>query len=159
MCENTSLGINILLAWKKQPTFGDAATGFPGKWRLRNEPRNSILMMRHYLHYLVLLIGPALWEIGFNQSEALPRSGKWRVTSMEFLRSFLKHHLVGKPVAASTNVGCFLRLNLYHPHSSSILHVHVLTFQLSLCLRPILLLLCEQLPVVMKTKQKYNKYI
>ena len=33
---------------RKQPTFGDATTGFPAKWRLRNEHRNSILMMHHY---------------------------------------------------------------------------------------------------------------
>ena len=40
------------LAWvlslRKQPTFGKATTGFPAKWRLRNERRNSILMTRHY---------------------------------------------------------------------------------------------------------------
>ena len=33
---------------RKQPTFGDVSTGFPGKWRLRNERRNSILMTPHY---------------------------------------------------------------------------------------------------------------
>ena len=33
---------------RKQPTFGVATTGFPTKWRLRNERRNSILMTRHY---------------------------------------------------------------------------------------------------------------
>ena len=33
---------------RKQPTFGDATTGFPAKGRLRNERRNSILMTRHY---------------------------------------------------------------------------------------------------------------
>ena len=33
---------------RKQPTFGDATIGFPAKWRLRNERRNSILMTRHY---------------------------------------------------------------------------------------------------------------
>ena len=33
---------------KKQPTFSDATTGFPAKWRLRNEPRNSVLMTSHY---------------------------------------------------------------------------------------------------------------
>ena len=32
----------------KQPTFGDANTGFPAKWRLRNEHRNSILITHHY---------------------------------------------------------------------------------------------------------------
>ena len=34
---------------RKQPTFGDATTGFHTKWRLRNERRSSILMTRHYL--------------------------------------------------------------------------------------------------------------
>ena len=37
-----------LCSLRKQPTFGDATTGFPAKWRLRNEGRNSILMTRHY---------------------------------------------------------------------------------------------------------------
>ena len=39
------LWINSL---RKLPTFGDATTGFPTKWRLRNERRNSILMTRHF---------------------------------------------------------------------------------------------------------------
>ena len=33
---------------------------------------------------------------------------KWCVISMEFLRSSLRRHLVGKPVIASPNVSCFL---------------------------------------------------
>ena len=33
---------------RKQPTFNDGNTGFPAKWHLRNERRNSILMARHY---------------------------------------------------------------------------------------------------------------
>ena len=33
---------------RKQLTFGNANTGFPAKWGLRNECRNSILMTRHY---------------------------------------------------------------------------------------------------------------
>ena len=31
---------------------------------------------------------------------------------MEFLRSFHDRHLAGKPVVASPNVGCFLRLKV-----------------------------------------------
>ena len=62
--------------------------------------------------WVVLLIGRAAWEIWSNQSEELPRSGWWRVISMELLRSFLRRHLAGKPVVASPNVGCFLRLPL-----------------------------------------------
>ena len=32
----------------KLPTFRDATAGFPAKRRLRNDLRNSILMMCHY---------------------------------------------------------------------------------------------------------------
>ena len=39
--------IYLIHSLRKQSTFGDATTGFPAKWRLRNEP-NSILMTRHY---------------------------------------------------------------------------------------------------------------
>ena len=39
---------NSFTSLRKQPTFGDATTDFPAKWRLRNERRNSILMTRHY---------------------------------------------------------------------------------------------------------------
>ena len=42
------LCILVMLRPRKQPTFGDATTGFPAKWRLRNEHRNSTLMTRHY---------------------------------------------------------------------------------------------------------------
>ena len=38
----------IFFSLRKQPTFGDATTGFPAKWRLRNWRRNSILMTLHY---------------------------------------------------------------------------------------------------------------
>ena len=95
---------------RKQPTFGDATTCFPTKWRLRKEPRNSILMTRHYPDLVALLIGWIKFPTRHDQSEAQPKSGKWRVISMEFLRSFLRRHLAGKPVVASPNVGCFLRL-------------------------------------------------
>ena len=33
---------------RKQPTFGDATSSFPAKWRVRNERRNSIPMTRLY---------------------------------------------------------------------------------------------------------------
>ena len=151
----------------KQPTFGDATTGFPAKWRLRNERRNSVLIssgsrrgaqggqpplfsdqtevrraekffwrpllpclrvwmtaLPSYLKvwirhcwwrfttqiWVVPLIGWIKFPTRHDQSEALPRSGWWRVISMEFLRSFLRRHFAGKPVVASKSVGCFLRL-------------------------------------------------
>ena len=58
----------------------------------------------------MLLIGRAVWEICFSQSEALPRSVYWCTISMEFLRLFLRHHFAGKSVVEWWNVGCFLRL-------------------------------------------------
>ena len=42
--------------------------------------------------------------------EEAARSWKWRVISMEFLRSFLRRDFEVKRVVASPNVGCFLRL-------------------------------------------------
>ena len=38
----------LRVSLRKRLTFGDATTGFPAKWLLRNERRNSILMTRHY---------------------------------------------------------------------------------------------------------------
>ena len=43
-----------------------------------------------------LLIGFLAREICYNQEEALPRSGWWRITSMEFLRSYLRGHFAEK---------------------------------------------------------------
>ena len=40
--------IKVPYSLRKQPTFYDATTGSPAKWRLRNERRNPILMTRHY---------------------------------------------------------------------------------------------------------------
>ena len=40
--------IIICSSLRKQPTFGDATTDFPAKWRLSYERRNSILMTRRY---------------------------------------------------------------------------------------------------------------
>ena len=37
---------------RTQPPFRNATTGFPAKWRLRKERRNSILMTRHYPDHL-----------------------------------------------------------------------------------------------------------
>ena len=68
-----------------------ATTGFPAKWRLRNDCRNSKLMKRYHPD---MGSGAPDWSyrqrICFNQSEAPPRSGEWHVISMEFLQSFLR---------------------------------------------------------------------
>jgi len=54
----------------------------------------------------------------FPPKMSLPRSDKCHVTSqcvisMECLRSFLRHHFMGKPVVASWNVNSFLRLHFH----------------------------------------------
>ena len=58
----------------------------------RNERENSILMTWHFQD-----LGCASdWlKISFDQSEALPRSGKRRVNSMEIPRFFLRRHFAG----------------------------------------------------------------
>ena len=84
--------------------------GFPAKWRLWNERRNSILMTCHYSD-----LGSAsdwMTQIS-NQSEALSNFKQWHVISMEFLRSFVGHHFARKPPTAPRNVGCFLKLRLF----------------------------------------------
>ena len=68
--------------------LADATTGFCR----RNLRKNSIMITRHFQD-----LGCACdWlKISFDQSEALPRSGKWRVNSMEFLCLFLRRHFAG----------------------------------------------------------------
>ena len=72
------------------------------------------LMKRHYQDLGSASGLRAAWEISFNQSEALTRYG-----NMEFLRSFLRRHLAGKPVVASPNVSCFLRLGFVQYFSNA----------------------------------------
>ena len=76
---------------RKQPTFCDATTCFPAKWRLRNERRNSILMMCHY---------PDLSNDKFsaNQKHLTQIWVAMCHYRMEFLHLFLRHHFAGKPV-------------------------------------------------------------
>ena len=86
---------------RKQATFRDTTAGFPAKWHLRNKHGNSMLMWWRLTTQIqvLLLIGWSKFPTRYDQSEAL-----------SFLRSFLRRHFVGKPVVASANVGCFLRL-------------------------------------------------
>ena len=46
--QNLFQPVSIKNSLRKQPRFGDATTGFPAKWRLRNQRSNSILMTHHY---------------------------------------------------------------------------------------------------------------
>ena len=84
--------ITAMQILRKQPTFGEVTTGFPAKWLLRKGRRNSILMTRHSRD-----LGSASdWLNQISHAAGPIRSTKWRVISMEFLRSFLRRHLAGK---------------------------------------------------------------
>ena len=65
----------LFISLRKQPTFRDAKTGFPAKWRLENERRKSILMMCHFTTqvWVVLLLGRAARETCFHQSKVVFR--------------------------------------------------------------------------------------
>ena len=110
-CKTFKFHLHLLGKWKQMiislANISWHHHGFPAKWRLSSDCSNSILMARHYPD----LESASAWssgeKIGFNQSVALPRYGWCHVISMEFLRSFLRCHFAGKPVAASRNVGCF----------------------------------------------------
>ena len=95
---------------RKQPTFGDATTGFPAKWRLRNEGRNSLLMTRHYPD-----LGSAsdwLNQISHAARPIRSTTQIWVVNRHQYGISALvsQTSFGGKLVVASANVGCFLRL-------------------------------------------------
>ena len=91
---------------RKQPTLRDVTTGFPGKWRLRDDRRNSLLMTRHKDFWLVLPRGKFACT---NQKH----HQIWVVTRHQYGISALRRLLAGKPALASRNVECFLRLLLY----------------------------------------------
>ena len=85
---------------RKQLTFGDATAVFPAKWRLRNVRR-----IPFWRHVITQAMGSASdWlKICFYQLETLSRH---QYRSMDFLRSFLRCQLAGKPVVTWRNVGC-----------------------------------------------------
>ena len=59
----------------EQPTFHDATTGSSAKWRLRNECRNSILMMRQYPQ-----LGTdtsSVWNFCTHFSDAISQGNQW----------------------------------------------------------------------------------
>ena len=63
----------------KQQTFRDPPTGFPTKWHLRNEHRNTILTIRHYPD----LDSASDWmKQIFNQSKVLTQI--WEVTCHQY---------------------------------------------------------------------------
>ena len=104
--------ITVLLSLRTQSTFGDATTGFPAKWSLRNERRHSILMTRHYpdlgsaSDWLNQIFHAARTIRSTTQITVGDASSLWNF----YARFSIRLHLAEKPVVASPNDGCFLRL-------------------------------------------------
>ena len=103
----------LLVAWESSRHF----TGVSAKWRPRKDSRSSVLMTYHYPD-----LGSASDWLKQNSLAARPiRSTTmiwyWLVISMEFQRSFLRHHFTGirwwhrKMSAVSS--GCFDDQNFY----------------------------------------------
>ena len=95
---------------RKQTKFRDATTGFPAKWLLRNERRNSILMTRHTPD-----MGSASdwsWRLGNLIQPIRSTTQIWVVTRHQDGISALvsQTSFGGEPALASSNVGRFLRL-------------------------------------------------
>ena len=92
-------------------TFGDATTGFPDKWSVRNEGSNFILMTRHYLD-----LGSASDWLNQISHAARPIRKTTHisvVTRYQYgISVFLRRDFAGKPVTESRNVGCSLKLLL-----------------------------------------------
>ena len=111
----SSLYNGVILIWcslRKQPTFCAVSTGFPEKWRLRNERRNSILMTRHYPD--LGRVSDRSWRLGNLLQPIRSTTQTWLVTHHQYGFSALvsQIHFARKPVGSSRNVACFVKLDL-----------------------------------------------
>ena len=99
---------------RQHPTFRDVTTSYPTKWNLKNERRNSILMVYHYPDLRSafdwscrdgnLVKFSSTNRRHYPQIEVVTRH-QYGITDLVCQASF-----GGKPEVASRNVGCFLRL-------------------------------------------------
>ena len=81
----SSLYNSVILIWcslRKQPTFCAVSTGFPAKWRLRNERRNSILMTRHYPD--LGRVSDRSWRVGNLLQPIRSTTQTWLVTHHQY---------------------------------------------------------------------------
>ena len=93
---------------RKQPTFRNTTSGFPVKWRLRNDCRNFVLLRCHYPVLGGLLIGRVPRE-NCNQKHYSDLGSDTRHHQYEIAAVISKRHFAEKPVVASPNFGCFLK--------------------------------------------------
>ena len=110
---------------RKQPTFGDATTGFPAKWRLRNERRNSILMTCYYPDlgsaYDYFWLDEANFQpirstqgpdLGSDTTSDVIFAGKLVLLLLIYSLTLSHRKEIKKLVVASRDVGFFLRLGM-----------------------------------------------
>ena len=93
---------------QKQLTFGDATTGFPTKWRLRNKHRNSVLATCHYPD----LGGASDWSrhVGNLIQPITSTTQIWIVKSHQYGISVLVSQTSFGRETTAPNVTCLLRL-------------------------------------------------
>ena len=91
---------------RKQPTFRDVVSPITDVL----ETSTGII----YLWRVLLRFGRCFWSVLprgkftlANRGEALPKPGQWHITSLEFLRSFLRRHFLMKRALVSRNFGFF----------------------------------------------------
>ena len=136
-CSFSSVKGIAKIAWENSQHFRiDVTTGFPAKWCLRNERRNSRLMTyvttqiwvvsggsrggaRGARAPLAPLIFRPNWGLKKNFSEALPS----HIISKEFLRMFLRHHFAGN-CGCATN--CWLFSSMKVKKSAVCTHEHIM---------------------------------
>ena len=104
----------VILIWcslRKQPTFCAASTGFPAKWRLRNERGDSILITRYYLD--LGSVSDWSWRVRNLPQPIRSTTQTWLVTHHQYGFSALVsqgsiHEETSGGVAR--NVTCFVKL-------------------------------------------------
>ena len=75
----------VILIWcslRKQPTFCAASTGFPAKWRLRNERGDSILLTRYYPD--LGRVSDRSWRVGNSLQPIRSTTQNWLVTHHQY---------------------------------------------------------------------------
>ena len=105
---------HVILIWcslTKQPTFYAASTGFPAKWRLRNERRDSVLLTRYYPD--LGSVSDRSWRVRNLPQPIRSTTQTWLVTHHQYGFSALVsqrsiHEETSGGVAR--NVTCFVKL-------------------------------------------------
>ena len=101
--------IQHIFSLRKWPTFRDVTTGFPAKWRLRNEGTNFILMTCHCRGQSSA--SDWLCRERYLLQPIRSTTQIWVVTRHQYgiLGLLLGRHFAGTPEEESWKAGCFVR--------------------------------------------------